>query len=307
MNDNRKGALFVYKYRKLFIAALVIGGVLGGVLSFFIPKKYMSTAIVYPYNAQNSDQLISNPQFGYEIETEQLLQLLGSKSMRDKTVEKFKLYDYYDLDTTNKSWDSELTLRYVKDVNFLRSKYLSVVINVTMKDPELAAKIANFQVEEINRYRKSIFEENRKNYFEHAKEQFEKTRKEVNDLRDTIYKLKGGTESLLFNFVENLNNEHFDPSEFITSPELEKAIVDYRFAYDRYITHRSEFEKVQEDYNKPMPGIYSIDKAQPSYKKVSPSTSINIILGALVLFVLVFTIRFALDKWQQIKSTVSES
>lgn len=304
MNDNLKGINYLFRYRKLFLFAIVIGGILGVGVTFFIPKKYLSTAIVYPYNSHTNDQLVSNPQFGFEIETEQLLQLLSSKTMRDRTIEKFKLYDYYDLDTTDPAWNAELTLRYVKDINFLRSKYLSVVINVTMENPELAAEVANFQVDEINRYRTAIFEENRRTYFDYVNEQLTNAKNEVEQLRDSIYDLKGGDQMLLFNFVENLNNENYDPSDFINLPALESVITEYRSAYGRYTSLEEQFASLKREYEKPIPSVYSIDKATPTYKKVSPSFLINGLLGALLMFVLVFTGRYTLDKWRGLKSTV---
>src|SRR3989338_6639569 len=155
------GLSFLYKNRKMFAMALLLGGVVGGGISFFIPKKYLSTAIIYPYNSHTRENLVVNPQFGFEVETEQLMQLLESKSMFYRTVEKFKLYDYYGVDTTQNTWHSELSMKYISDVNFYRSKYLSVVINVTMEDPNLAADVANFQVEEVDRYRDAIFRDNR--------------------------------------------------------------------------------------------------------------------------------------------------
>lgn len=301
MSENQKGIYFLYKYRKLFIIALIIGGLSGLGITFLIPKKFMSTAIVYPYNSNTRDELIANPQFGYEVETEQLLQLLSSKSMRDRTIEKFELYNYYDIDTNKASWNSELTLKYIEDVQFLRSKYLSVVINVTMTDPVLAADIANFQVEEINRYRSSIFEENRTADFRFVESQFNESFKEVNTLKDSIYSVKNDDNSLIFNFLENLNNENYDPSEFVNDRKLEALIIDYRFAYDRYINLRTKYEQLKRALEEPIPSVYSIDKAMPSYKKVSPSFFINGLLGAIVFFVLVFTIRLIFDKLKAVQ------
>ncbi len=282
MNDQSTGVYFLYRYRKLFFLALLLGGITGAGLTFFISPKYLSTAVVYPYNSHTRDQLVSNPQFGYEIETEQLLQLLSSKSMRDRTIEHFKLYEYYKLDTSLASWNADLTLRYINDITFMRSKYLSVVINVTLKDPELAAAIANYQVDEINRYRASIFEQNRQADFKHVKSQFQESEKEVDRLRDSIYNLKGNKTSLLFNFIENLNNENYDPSVFVDNPQLEHLVVDYRFAYNRFLELRSTYEILKRQLNEPIPSVYSVDVATPSYKKVSPSFIINTLLGAVV-------------------------
>jgi len=301
MNENPKGIYFLYKYRKLLFIALLIGGFSGFGMTFLIPKKFMSTAIVYPYNSNTRNELIANPQFGYEVETEQLLQLLSSKSMRDRTIEKFELYNYYDIDTNQASWNSELTLKYIRDVEFLRSKFLSVVINVTMTDPVLAANIANFQVAEINMYRASIFEENRTADFNYIDSQFKESSKEVNALKDSIYAIKKDDNKLIFNFLENLNNENYDPSEFVNDRKLETLIIDYRFAYDRYINLRSRYEELKRALDEPIPSVYSIDKAMPSYKKVSPSFMINALLGAIVLFTLVFTIRLIFDKLNSVR------
>lgn len=301
MNDQQKGVLFLFKYRKLLAMAFVIGGLLGVGITFLIPPKFLSTAIVYPYNAHTRDEMISNPQFGFEFESEQLLQLLHSREMRQRTVHKFKLYDYYELDTTESDWESELSLKYIKDVTFSRSKYLSVVINVTFSDPKLAADVANFQVEEVNRYRTSIFESNRQAEFQSVKGEKEVSEKMVMDLRDSIYAIRSG-DALLFNFIENLNNENYDPSVFVNDPKLEQLVIDYRFAYDRYMENRTKFEEMKRAISEPIPSVYQIDTAVPSYKKVSPSFTLNALIGAFVLLLLVFTIRYVLDKWAQLRS-----
>ncbi|GAB5416861.1 MAG: hypothetical protein Crog4KO_17280 [Crocinitomicaceae bacterium] len=302
MNDNNKGILFLFKYRKLWILSLIIGAALGCGLTFIMSPKYMSTAIVYPYNSQTRDDLISNPQFGYEVESEQLMQLLNSKSMRDRTIKKFKLYEYYDIDTNKRSWNSEITRRYVKDVVFLRSKFLSVVINVTLEDPELAANVANYQVEEVDRYRASIFKANRIADLEKSKAVMEKNGETLQELQDSIYLVKGGTDALLFNFIENLNNDEYNPSDFVNTPELEPLIVDYKFAYNKYVNARNSYDEKKQAMEDPIPTVYKVDIAQPSYRAVSPSFAINTALGALVFFMVVFMVRYFIDKWQEIKA-----
>ena len=305
MNDNKRGIHFLFRYRKLWLLSIVLGALMGGGITFFIAPKYISTAIVYPYNSQTREDLVSNPQFGFEFESEQLMQLFNSQSMRDRTIEKFKLYDYYGIDTNDNSWNSELTERYVKDVSIMRSKYLSVVINVTMKDSKLAADIANFQIDEVDNFRTSIFEENRRADLEKSKEKMTTLGEELKGLADSIYALKGGTDDLLFNFLENLNNEDYDPAVFVDSPELETLIVDYRFNYDQFISARNDYDEKRQAMEEPIPSVYKVDRAQPSYKAVSPSYPINTVLGALAFFALVFVVRYSIEKWQILKQEAS--
>jgi len=291
---------FFYRNRKLLLISLLIGGVIGGTATFFIPKKFLSTAIVYPPNSHTQSEILSNPQFGYEVETEQLLQLLSSKEMRDRTIKKFHLYDYYQLDTTDNAWSSKLTKHYVQDIQFLRSKYLSVVVNVEMKDPDLAANIANFQIDEINDYRKQIFDLNRKRKFEHIEKAYTVSNQRLNKLRDSIYLMRGNNK-LLFNFLENLNNENYDPSDFVNQPELEKIVRNYMFEYSRNNDLHKSYGIAVEQIEDPLPSVYTIDRAKPSYLKVSPSYTLNIFLGAFTFFLLIFVVRYISEKWSELK------
>ena len=299
--NNSKGIKFLFKNRKIYIISLLVGGVLGGILTFFIPKKYMSTAIVYPYNSHTVSSIVSNPQFGYEVETEQLLQLFESRTMRDKTIEKFNLQEYYEEDTLKIDWKSKLSMKYIDDVTFFRSKYLSVVINVTTKDPELSADIANFQVEEVNRYREAIFEENRRSGFLNFKEKYLTSEIKLNELTDSIYLVKGGDDQLLYNFVQNLDNENYNSSEFIDDPKLESLIDRYLYEKKRFEYLRTEYDKQKQILEEELPSIYSVDVAQPNYKKKSPSFSINIVLGAVTLFILSLTLTLIFTKWRELK------
>lgn len=291
---------FFYSNRKIFLVALLIGGFIGGTATFFIPKKYLSTAIIYPPNSHTQSEILANPQFGYEIETEQLLQLLSSKEMRDRTIQKFHLYDYYQLDTTDIAWSSKLTKQYVQDIQFLRSKYLSVVVNVEMKDPILASSIANFQIDEINNYRKQIFDLNRRQKFDHIEKVYASSNEKLSKLEDSIYSMRGNNK-LLFNFFENLNNENYDPSDFVDQPELEAIVRNYLFEYSHNNDLRKSYEIALEQIEAPLPSVYTIDRAKPSYLKVSPSYTLNIFLGAFTFFLLVFVVRYASEKWYELK------
>ncbi|MCT4580653.1 MAG: Wzz/FepE/Etk N-terminal domain-containing protein [Flavobacteriales bacterium] len=301
MNDNSVGLIFLFNNRKLLVLAALLGGILGIGITFLIPKKYLSTAIIYPYNSHKVNEIIANPQFGYEVESEQLMQLLESKSMRDKTVERFKLYDYYEKDTTDLKWKAELTLKYIKDITFFRSKYLSIVINVKTKDPKLSADIANFQVKEVNRYREQVFQENREKSFKSIENKYKLSKKRLEALKDSIYSIKGGTSDLLYNFVENLNNENYDTHAFIDDARLEPVIEQYLYERGRYLALRVKYDQMKELIAEPLPSVYSIDIAEPSYKKVSPSFLINALVGALIFFILVLTIRMVGGQWSSLK------
>lgn len=265
----------------------------------------MSTAIIYPANAYTRHDIVANPQFGYEVETEQLMQLLESKSMRDRTIARFKLYDYYKLDTNTVSWESSIALKYIEDVSFFRSKYLSVVINVKTEDPYLSAQIANFQVSEIDKYRNDIFEKNRETEFAHIEEQYKKSKAYLEEIKDSIYTIKGGRQELLYNFIQKLNNDNATPEEFVDDPRLEKLIEDYVFELGEFKKLEEKYSLAKSNFSLPLPSVYSIDKALPSFKKVSPSFFLNSILGGFLMLVVTLTVRLVIDKWKTLKREMS--
>lgn len=306
MKDKSSTLLFLYRNRKFLILSFLIGGVFSAGITYFIPKKYMSTAIVYPANSHTRNDIIGNPQFGYETDTEQLLQLFESKSMRQRTIDEFDLITYYEIDTTISGWRSRLDLKYIDDVSFFRSKYLSVVINVKTKDPILSANIANFQVDEVNAYRDAIFEKNRTQELNSVKLNLDESQKKLELLRDSIYSIREGSDQLIFNFIENLNNENFDASEFVNDPKLENLIEQYIFLLQILKEFKSTYNKLEYQMSRPIPEVYTIDRAVPSYKKVSTSYLINSIMGGFVFLVLSITLFIIRKEYFKLKESEKE-
>lgn len=305
MENNTSILGFIFKHRKAVFTSTIIGAILGLTITFFIPKKYNSTAIVYPYSAYSKNDIVENPQFGYEIETEQLMQLMESQTMRDRTIKKFNLQKYYGIDTTRPAWKSELTLKYVEDITFFRSRYLSVVVNVKTTDPVFSAKIANYQIEEINNYRQEIFAKNRSNELEGARKLLNKIQENIKALQDSIYSIKTDKSEILYAFIQNLDNENYDASAFADDPRLEDVLDNYVSEYKRLQIAREDYKRKFEKFAIPLPSVYVIDKAEPNYKKVSPSFVINILLGGLSMLILSITVLLVRNKWLVLKEELT--
>jgi uncharacterized protein involved in exopolysaccharide biosynthesis len=305
MENNTSILGFIFQHRKAVFSSTIIGALLGLTITFFIPKKFNSTAVVYPYSAYSKNDIVENPQFGYEIETEQLMQLMESQTMRDRTIKKFNLQKYYDIDTSRPAWRSELTLKYVEDITFFRSKYLSVVVNVQTTDPVFSAKIANYQIEEINNYRQEIFAKNRSNELEGSKKMLDKIQSNISALKDSIYTIKTDKSEVLYAFIQNLDNDNYDASAFADDPRLEDILDNYVSEYKRLQIAREDYKRKFEKFAMPMPSVYVIDRAEPNFKKVSPSFVINILLGALTLMILSITVLLVRNKWLALKEDLN--
>ncbi|MDT8393580.1 MAG: Wzz/FepE/Etk N-terminal domain-containing protein [Bacteroidales bacterium] len=128
-NSNLVGIILKWWVHIVIIAVIAV---LLGVLfssSIFITPKYKSYAVVYPHNiAPYSD----------ESETEQMLQLLQSKDIKDSVIKKFDLAAHYEVDSNFKYFYSTIYYEYSQNVNINKTPYESVEITVLDKDPFLA-------------------------------------------------------------------------------------------------------------------------------------------------------------------------
>lgn len=109
--------------------------------SFFITPKFKSNALVYPSNiAPYSD----------ESESEQMLQWLQSKDIKDSVIKKFDLAKHYEIDTSYKYYYSTMMYLYNENVKINKTQWESIEIIVTDKDPVIAYEMVNAIIDFCN-------------------------------------------------------------------------------------------------------------------------------------------------------------
>ncbi|HLN53121.1 MAG TPA: Wzz/FepE/Etk N-terminal domain-containing protein [Lentimicrobium sp.] len=136
-----------WKWHLLVIA--VVAALLGAIFSssFFITPKYKSYALVYPSNiAPYSD----------ESESEQMLQWLLSKDIKDSIIKKYNLSEHYKIDTNYKYYYSTMMYLYNENVKINKTQWESIEIEVTDKDPMVAYNMVNSIMDYCNLKIRSI-------------------------------------------------------------------------------------------------------------------------------------------------------
>jgi len=128
---------------KLFITIGVLAAVAGVIISMpvFMTPKFKSTAIVYPTNIEL---------YADESETEQLLQFFEASSIRDSIIEKFDLYEVYEIEPDQESSRFYILEEYRDKVRVSKTKYESVLLEVIAKDPLLAKDMADEIIRQVN-------------------------------------------------------------------------------------------------------------------------------------------------------------
>lgn len=280
---------------KLILIFVITGIFVSIAITFFIPKKYISYAVVFPPNSNLGLNILEDPRFGNSLDADQLMQLLESKQVMDSVVKMFRLEEYYEVDRSQKGWKERLGKLYYRDVNFNKTRYYSVVVTVEMKDPELASDIANSIVDIVDGIRHRIIRENQMSAFEYAKNQFEIQAEIVDSIKSRIYvnKQTNDPDNILYNHLLDISKLNAGSTKpFVTTPELETLVESYIYEMEKLKNLKSDYHKAKRLIEKPLSKVFIVNRAKPNYKKVSPSFLINGMVGfsASLLFILVFIV-----------------
>ncbi|RME19865.1 MAG: hypothetical protein D6799_00340, partial [Bacteroidetes bacterium] len=124
----------ILKNKKTLLIIIISTGIISTIISYIIPPKYKTTAIIYPIHLSP---------YSEESPTEQLLQYYNSVAVRDMVIKKMNLIQHYKIDTTKQQYKSLLNYIYRENISFSPTLYESIEITVRDKDPLMTKKIAD--------------------------------------------------------------------------------------------------------------------------------------------------------------------
>ncbi|HTF06064.1 MAG TPA: hypothetical protein VK826_18670 [Bacteroidia bacterium] len=240
--------LFILQRRRLHLAAVfVMAAVLAFVCSGekFITPKYKSTAYVYPVN------IIP---YSMETPTEQLLQLFSSSDVRDMMVKRFRLANYYNIDTASASGQSRLFLLYDENVTVRKTEYESIRVDILDKDPDVAsemvAELVHFvdvKAREVQREKTSEVVQIFNDQLKQKKQQLDSIDRLLSDLRVNygLLDYKTQAKEVTKNYLK-LAADNAPASQFRGVDSL------YRHLQHKggdLISLSSQYKSLQDDYN----------------------------------------------------------
>lgn len=323
MDKEQKISTIIFKERKTFFFAIIFAIIASIAITFLIPKKYSSFTIIYPAKSNSLKDAAIDPDFGYDIHADRIIQLIESQILQDSLVNKFKLLDYYELDKSENDWHYKLNKFLARDIDINRTRYLSIVIDVSTEDPELSANIANYIAKTVDIVKENMLKDNTKMAVQVFDAKCKKQTIKVDSLLSLLFsfsdKNKGSNRNnSLFEKrnqeIKERQKEGFftdaDAAIFNISPknqtqQTERLINEYFHERGILYDTKEKYENSKESLNTPMPKSYIVSEAVPDYKKVSPSLRANLliaigvgILSALLLIIIKY-------KFKEIKEELS--
>lgn len=130
------------------VAALLLSVIIS--LPVFMKPKYKSEAVVYPANLAP---------YSLESPTEQLMQLLQSRTLKSKILRDQKLWENYQLDTLDPKFDYYFSLAFDEHIRFSQTRFESVIIEVFDENPSKAEKINASVLKAVNEMVKKLHDE----------------------------------------------------------------------------------------------------------------------------------------------------
>jgi hypothetical protein len=256
---------FLYKWRKILIAAFILSLAASIIVTLFIKSEYESTGIIFATPTNSPEKILVEPQFGYDVDADWLMQVLKSDIVKDTLVKLYNLVDYFGLDPNRQDWHDEMNKRYDRMINFERTRYMSIEITARTMVPELSASVVNTVIDKIDGIRERIFKQNTQRAVMHYENSFFDKMHLVNQLVDSIYTLRNDNTSKSLSLLHNqirekqaeleadrdkLNTLRNDYNFYDLSQYIEILNENLAKAQSEFATEKGKYEIYQETLDK---------------------------------------------------------
>ncbi len=312
--------LFIWKKRKTIMLVTGIATVAALVMAMLMKPLFLSTAIVFPAAtssvsfSEQRNAKASSMDFGEEEQAEQLVQILQSSRIREKVINQFGLMKHYGIDSTDVNKNFKMMKEYEGHINFIRTRYGSIQIDVLDEKPELAAEIANKIVDLIDTVKNSMITERTMPAFE-----VNKRKRDLldQDLKTILVQLDSLAEKGVIS-IEGRTNLYtaFVEAKSAQDREFLKKQIDVNLLYgarfDGLEQMRDEkivkLEKFLDSYEQAESDAYAnfthkfiVERAVVADKKDKPKRLIIVLLAMMGTFVFMVFLLLINEKFQQLK------
>ena len=187
--------LFIRKWKYVLITVTLLAMVLSYVFSLLIEDKYVSSVIFFPTSTSSISQALLTEknynekgylEYGEEAEVDQTLQLLKSAAIRNHIIQKFDLINHYGINRDKKYTRTELNDVYKENIDFFRTKYLSIKVEVRDRDPKYASDIANEIVYVLDSVKMAIQRKRAFQAFEIVEEEYSLLKEQLTEMEDSL-------------------------------------------------------------------------------------------------------------------------
>ncbi|MCO6482314.1 MAG: hypothetical protein J5I62_05925 [Flavobacteriales bacterium] len=318
--DDAFGPAFILWKRRRFVLGMAAVGLLGGIIAAVaVPSLYKSEVVLFPAITNSVSKALLSEQstgrddilaLGDEEDVEQLLQVLHSDQVRERTAARFNLPAVYRIKPESRHKHSELRDAFEKHVKFGNTRFGSVYITVKDEDPQRAADMANFMSAMVDSVWNEMAHERALKGYRIVQESVDALTAEIQQLGDSLEVLRSlGVQD--YHSQAERYNEYLGAAivkgdqRAINEFERRFAILaKYGGAYvslqDRQFNEirrlsvlRMKLEQAKADLESDLPHKFTVNSAYPADRKswpigwlvVAMTTAATVFLAVLLLII----------------------
>jgi hypothetical protein len=329
--DSSNLLIFILKWKKPLMIIGVTAAVLSAIVSLIIEPKFRSTVIMFPATTSSISKAVISEnntrldilEFGEEEEAEKLLQILNSDEIRERIKNKFNLMQHYEIEDNEKYKNTKFIKKWESNVNFKRTEFQSVRVDVLDKDPVMAANIANTIADLVDSVKNRMQKERAIEVFKIVEEEFDYLKLYVKSLEDSLTKLRElgvheyevQVEMYTKQYSEALAKGNMKAAA-ILQEKLDK-LAKYGSAYvslrekliyetERLTLLRQKYEEAKIDATKNIPHKFIVNRAYPAEKKAYPIRWLIVVVSTISALILGIIGIIVLENYQKyaVKSRV---
>lgn len=282
---------FILRNWKVYLFTGLAAFIISALVSLFITPGYESEVILYP--SSNIDmagsQLFGDGRqespFGDEQSVERILQILQSDDIRERLVEKYSLFEHYDIDEDARYRYTQLERKLNRNIGFSKTRFMSVRLSIMDADPVIAASMANDIASMIDSTFNRLIKDAGRKHLRVLEKQQQEQALLISMYEDSLRMMAGSHVSAGRQYarsdsrVDNMTD--YGPAYVRLSESHEQAVEDMGVLQQKLAEARIA---AGEDF----PYIIVVNEAKVAEKKSFPNRSIIVILSTLSVLLFVF-------------------
>jgi uncharacterized protein involved in exopolysaccharide biosynthesis len=309
--------IYLWEKRWILISVSILAAIVSIIAAFLITPKFKSTVVLFP--AFSKSILVGNYGernnlygFGEEEQAEQLLQILNSDRIRDRIIDKYNLMEHYQVVEDSKYPLTTLYNVYKSNISFRQTEFMSILIEVMDKDPQMAADIANDIAALVDTVFYEIKRERAVMAYNIVEEEYTETKNNISIFKDSLRVFgelgindyytqadrshEGYTKSIRdgnMNAARRLKDEMDVLTKYGGAYLILRGKLQSEINILENLTLRLKEARVE--VNSTLNHTFIVDKAYKSDKKAYPKKSIIVILSTIGAFLLTFILLIVND------------
>ena len=314
---------FVIQHVKTLIGVGVVAAVLSSVVALMMDEYYESTVVMFATSQHSiGEQFFEQTKkndllaYGETEDAERLLQILNSHRIRDRIIEKYDLYNHYDIDASQPGSKADLTKQYNENVNSSLTRFGSIQVRVLDTDPIQARDMANDMAFLADSVANSMRNDRAQEAYKLALSTLEATRSQIELMEDSlavlqamgIYDFEAQVASLSSQYGRAMAEGNYKAAEVLKT-DLENiakianghnnlsSLLEEAYAQSALLSKRVELMRV--DAETQLPTSFVVDYAEAADKKGKPVRWLIVVMTCLVSVGASFLALLGYDAFQR--------